>query len=236
MSKLVKCATCNNDISSSAKSCPNCGQKLKSGFIMKTIKLFGFMLVAVVVAGLIFGDPDKPQQYASSSDEVSVDESELAVNLRPEQQVAFIQSVETGRAAADLADNDMQKGAAFAQRSAAMCDLLPADNKVADWVGTIYSISANNDGKGVLVVTVSDGVWASTWNNAFSDIGSNTLIEPTSSLFSDISALASGTRIQFSGEFFRDRESCISMQNLGLNGKIDRPEFTFRFSSVQKIE
>ncbi|MGB0967504.1 MAG: hypothetical protein ACPGUX_04920, partial [Halocynthiibacter sp.] len=144
-------------------------------------------------------------------------------------------AVDAARSAARLAANDMQKGAALAERSAAFCNALPGGKRISDWTGEIYSISANGDGKGVLVVTVGDDVWASTWNNALSDIGTNSLIEPGTDLFASVSAMSPGDAVRFSGEFFTDAETCMSMHNLFFDGKITDPEFVFRFSSVEAL-
>lgn len=43
---MKKCKSCGNEVSKSAKVCPNCGQKLKMGFWAK----FGIGLVIIIVA------------------------------------------------------------------------------------------------------------------------------------------------------------------------------------------
>lgn len=48
---LVQCKECKGEVSSSAKTCPHCGKKLKMGWFAKL--LIG--VVALVAAFLIFG-------------------------------------------------------------------------------------------------------------------------------------------------------------------------------------
>lgn len=236
MPKLMPCKTCGGDVSSAAKTCPHCGQKLKSNFFVKVIKTVGVILFLIFIIALFIPEDLETSESSNDPDPVAADANSQAqtteIDPRPTDQILFLTAIADARSVSREASNDMQRGAALASRSNATCDLLPADKRVKDWFGTIYSIDANSEGKGVLVVTIADGVWVSTWNNAFSDVMTNTLIEPDTALFGDISSLSKGDNIVFSGEFFTDDQSCVSMQNFALSGKIDRPEFVFRFSSV----
>jgi hypothetical protein len=71
-----------------------------------------------------------------------------------------------------------------------------------------------------------------TWNNDLSDISDNTLIQPGTELFRSASSLKKGQRVSFSGSFVPAREGCISESSITLRGKLDDPDFIFRFSSV----
>jgi hypothetical protein len=51
MSKLITCKSCDKEVSKDAKSCPNCGAKLKMGFFKKV--LIGIIGLAVI--GAFFG-------------------------------------------------------------------------------------------------------------------------------------------------------------------------------------
>lgn len=240
MASLKSCKTCEKEVSSTAKTCPHCGQKLKSGFIIKTLKTVGAILAFLFILGLIIPDPDKPAASANTESEETVTQAvSTSQTARPDptpsSQQQFLAAIAAAREASDAATNDMQKGAALASRERTICEILPSGKRVNDWHGTIYSIKANGDGKGVLVVTLEKDAWVSTWNNAISDIGTGTLIEPGTGLFAEVSALSPGDSVTFSGEFFTDPEGCISTQNFLLNSKISRPEFVFKFSEVRSL-
>ena len=49
MSKLIKCKSCEKEISKTAKVCPNCGEPSKSSKMMQTAKgLFGLGVLFIV--------------------------------------------------------------------------------------------------------------------------------------------------------------------------------------------
>lgn len=51
--KMKNCKACGKEVAPSAKVCPSCGQKLKTGFIMKVlIGAVGFVLLGVIIAAL----------------------------------------------------------------------------------------------------------------------------------------------------------------------------------------
>lgn len=51
---LIKCPECNNEISDSASSCPNCGYKIKKAIDKKVIAIGGIVAVIAVVLILFF--------------------------------------------------------------------------------------------------------------------------------------------------------------------------------------
>lgn len=53
MSKLTTCKTCSKEVAKSAKSCPNCGAKLKMGFFKKIGIGFGIIIVLFIIIGSI---------------------------------------------------------------------------------------------------------------------------------------------------------------------------------------
>ena len=248
MASLKPCKTCEKEVSTSAKVCPHCGQKLKSGLFVKIIKWTGGIILALIILALVIPESDKTQTPAKisasapESNETKVAASALKVeptppaNPRPASQIAFLAAISKGIEAGGIAKNDMQKGAALFLRDKAICASLPSGKRVKDWHGEVYSINANSDGKGVLVMEIHDDAWVSTWNNAFSDIGTGTLIEPESALFNNVSNLSSGDKVIFSGEFFTAHEGCTKMQNMMLSSKLARPEFVFKFSDVRLAE
>ena len=107
--------------------------------------------------------------------------------------------------------------------------------EVNDWVGKVVDVNSNSDGLGVLQIEIAPDVSVQTWNNALSDIRDKTLIQPDSPLFQAASGLKRGQLIKFSGRFVRDDESGLGEQSLSLRGKLEEPEFTFKFASVTKL-
>ena len=201
----------------------------------KVAKFLGVLLLLGVAANAIKSINGSP----ISANAVSSDGQTTNVSARPmpKDEAAFVRAVQKAQADDKTAANDMQKGGVRASRENELCKMLGALN-AANWVGDVYSISSNSDGKGVLAITVAPGVYIQTWNNAFSDIADSTLIEPNSPTFTKASQLKEGQQVKFSGTFFRDAEDtvgCLKEGSLTLDGKLSEPEFIFRFSDVAAI-
>ena len=74
MAKLKKCKHCGNDVAKSAKSCPNCGGKLGSPFIVRVLVLLFILIFIVVGCSKMFSDAVdevKKEQKNSFSHEIS---------------------------------------------------------------------------------------------------------------------------------------------------------------------
>jgi hypothetical protein len=140
-------------------------------------------------------------------------------------------AVENARSVYKSGANDMAKGAARPLRAKELCALLRSPS-IRNWVGRVSKLSTNGDGKGVLEVQIDKDIVIKTWNNAVSDAGDNTLIDPGSPLFSKASALAEGKQVVFSGSFRADSTDCVREGSLTLRGSLMEPEFIFRFSDV----
>jgi hypothetical protein len=84
-----------------------------------------------------------------------------------------------------------------------------------------------------LAVSIAHDVSVTTWNNDLSDFRDHTLIDPESSLFNVVSKMHVGQRIFFSGSFAAaEGKECIEEKSLTLHGKLEQPEFTFKFTSA----
>lgn len=157
------------------------------------------------------------------------------VDLRPDQQVSFITAIENGRAELDAATTDLQRSKALRDRDRALCDLL--ENYVAtDWVGTIERIGANGEGKAYLTLEIGEDARVQTWNNAFSDIGDNTLIPENSEVFAVIVPLTEGDRVRFSATFLKGSDTCLKAGNFTETFYGIDPEFIVRFTQVSVVE
>ena len=104
---------------------------------------------------------------------------------------------------------------------------------ISGWVGTIRTLSSNGDGKGVLSIAIGDKVEVKTWNNSFSDVFDNTLLDPASSIFQTLTALKTGQKVKFSGEFVTSAIDCVKESSLTMAGSMTEPEFILRFKDVQ---
>ena len=155
--------------------------------------------------------------------------------VEPADERQFV-AINTDKAAAfRAAPNDLAKGGTRNERMVELCKLLTSLH-VRDWIGAIYQLSSNSEGKGVLAVKISDDVYIKTWNNSFSDISDHTLIDPTSSLFKTLSNLSEGARIKFSGSFLPSETDCIREGSLTLSGSMTEPEFLMQFERVQSAQ
>lgn len=108
-----------------------------------------------------------------------------------------------------------------------------ASPAVLEWTGLVTTIDANGDGKGVVGIDIADDIELKTWNNSFSDYDDTTLIEPGSPVFTSALALNEGELVTFSGSFVDgDEGECIKESSLSLTGKVQTPDFIFRFSEL----
>lgn len=107
--------------------------------------------------------------------------------------------------------------------------------KAIDWTGTLTELTTNGDGLGVVTIAIADDVSVQTMNNAFSDISSNTLIDPDSAVFRKLSTLKKGERVKFSGTFVTPPTNvdCLWEISITMDGAMDEPSFVMRFSDVQ---
>ncbi|MFG1409473.1 hypothetical protein V5G24_00035 [Xanthobacter sp. VTT E-85241] len=153
----------------------------------------------------------------------------------PEQQKRFIAAIEAARDTYSKGANDMAKGAARPARAKEICSILKGSQPKA-WVGVIYDLSTNGDGKGVMEVTIGPNVYVKTWNNSLSDISDKTLIDPSSPLFQSAVVLKEGQKVILSGTFFKSPTDCVKEGSLTLRGTITEPEFIIRFSSIKPLD
>lgn len=161
-------------------------------------------------------------------------EATTASILMPAAEEEFIGAVQQGQAAFRAAPNEMAKGGTRFQRRLAICRTLPGI-AVSDWVGQIAQLESNSDGKGVLQISLAPDIRVETWNNDLSDIGSNTLIDPSTPLFATLTRMTVGTKVLFSGSFIPSDVDCVEEHSLSLSGAMTDPEFVFRFAAVSSI-
>jgi len=175
-------------------------------------------------------DGGKGEKSSGNTPKTSVSTSAASEPL-PALEARFIEIVSAAQGESRRAENDMQRGGIKARREKALCEAITS--AATDWIGTIEEVTSNSDGKGVLEIAIAEGIKIKTWNNALSDAGNNTLIEPGSPVFEAASAMKRGQRVAFSGVFFKGSQGdCLHESSMSLRGKLEEPEFIFRFSRV----
>lgn len=150
-----------------------------------------------------------------------------------ENQSQFISIINEFRDGYSSSFNELKINKLLLDRNKKLCDFFSEDT--VNWIGVIESISTNMEGKGILSIEIDKNIFIQTWNNAFSDIFDNTLIEVDSTLYNNLLEVNKGDKVQFSGSFIEDKNECFGTQNLTKNKKINKPEFTFIFKKVKII-
>lgn len=187
-------------------------------------KMWWFWVILIVVLAAVGKGGGGGTTSGSSASAVPI--------ILPPMEARLIEIVSAAQSESRKADNDMQIGGIKSRRDKALCDGMTS-LAVDDWIGTVEKIDSNSDGKGVLSIEIAPDIKVKTWNNAFSDIGNKTLIEPGSPLFETASSMKKGQRVAFSGTLFNGKDGdCLSESSLSLRGKVKEPEFIFRFSKI----
>ncbi len=199
---------------------------------------FSIFFSFIILVG-IFGEDPAQENTQISNNKSLTQKSSIKISL-PKEQEEFISIVKIAQEEIKNAKNDMLKGGIKAEREKSLCSLLrqKGGKFVKNWVGVVSKIDANSEGKGVLEIKISHDVFLRTMNNSFSDLFKDTLISPDSDLFEEVSQMEKGQLVKFSGKFFEDplENNCLYETSMSLDGKIKKPEFLMRFTSVKKIE
>ena len=147
-------------------------------------------------------------------------------------------AVDQGRTDAEAAETDLQRANVLNERSETLCETVP-EGVVQDWIGTVETVDANGEGKAVVIVSIEDDIEIGTWNNAFSDISDNTLIEQGDPLYDAALDLAPGDTVQFSGTLKTGSESndaCYYTSNLTEVMSIESPDYIISFSDLRTVQ
>lgn len=179
----------------------------------------------------------EPAQEAVAEEPADAPAEQPAADV-PATQQAMTDAVAQARTEAESAETDLQRANVLNVRSDTMCTTVPG-GAVQDWIGTVKSVDANGEGKAVVVLEIEDDIEIATWNNAFSDLNDNTLIEQGTELYDAALGLAPGDAVQFSGTLKSGSEAndaCYYTSNLTEAMSIDSPDFIINFSDLQKVE
>jgi len=162
--------------------------------------------------------------------------SQVAVALGADSEAAITHIIDEFADRYRSAPNDMAKGLVRRDRALTLCKIVaPANGMVREWAGTVETLSATGDGRGVLAVRISQHVVLTTTNNSLSETISDfkSLIDPDSPLFQDAVKLALRQQVVFSGTLDRSLEDCMKEMSLTASGGMNDPEFRFRFASIR---
>src|SRR5471032_3404314 len=203
--------------------------------------LLAFSACLVVMFPLV-GCDKKDAMPSSDSSELAASVSnaqaapaDLVSSERPPDEAAFIAAVSHAQETQSSAQNDMQRGGIKADRDAAICKLLASGN-IQGWTGRVNKVDANSDGKGVFKVEIAPDIFLQTWNNDLSDFADHTLMEPNSQVFKAASNMAKGAAVRVSGTLFAgDSGDCVKEGSLTLRGKLQEPEFIFKFDAISVL-
>ncbi len=144
----------------------------------------------------------------------------------PVDEAAFV-------AAAAEAQAGEQPGSELrAARRSALCQALHASYGVTDWVGTLKSVAPNGGDKGVLQIEIAPDVSVGSWNNALSDRGYDTLLDPQSAVFETAKSLPAGGKVVFSGKLFPSDTDCAQERSVSLRGSLSKPAFVMRITAL----
>ena len=95
-------------------------------------------------------------------------------------------------------------------------------------------METTSDGHGILSIKLlkDNPTTVKTWNNSLSDIGSDTLIAPGSTLYEQVAHLAIGNKVIFSGSFAAGKLDYVKEASVTESGAMNEPELIFTFASV----
>lgn len=148
----------------------------------------------------------------------------------PAAQTQFIEIVQNAAEQYSVVETDLQRSEVVRKRNADICSAVGAEFR--DWVGVVHGIGANGDGHAWIEVEIAPSIRINTWNNAFSDIGDDTLIPPGSPMFDRLVAMTEGQKVVVSGRILSDGDSCVKTSNMTEYFTATDPQFIARFSDV----
>jgi hypothetical protein len=195
----------------------------------------GLIVVVCAVIGMCNGGNKSGSSSSSTGTPAKTTQApQYTLDIRPDSQKQFEQIVSTYSAEFDKGENELQQSTARNNRRKAFQQ--SGIKSAAGWVGTLKTLSTNRDGKAWVYIDLGNGITIGTWNNALSDIGSNTLIPIESELFNDLSGMSEKSKIKFTGTFFiGDDTDYLKVSALTISGAMKNPHFVMKFSSVSVI-
>jgi hypothetical protein len=220
-----------------------------------------FIILAVIVAISFFNRGDSGDEQTQPADvvasesatpsatpEAAPSETTAAPSAEPTQteeastsgeygtysddQKEFIRIIEDAIVEIEDAETELQQSVALRKRDDALCAVL--NKRVATkWTGKITEVGSNSEGFAHVEIELADGVRVKTWNNAFSDIGDDTLISPSADFFDNLVAMSEDTVVTWTGRFAAGDSFCLKKANLTQTFYGIDPQFIVKFSNIE---
>ena len=122
MAKMKQCKSCSHEVAKSAKVCPNCGQKLRMGFMMKmVIGFFGFIVFVMMMM------PSAEQQAEKAKQELAEIEAAEADSLSMSELTPIF---EMGSKHTDIQRENKEK---------------EIKGKIVQWTLPVYEVKKSGD-------------------------------------------------------------------------------------------
>ena len=178
---------------------------------------------------------DEPREPKALADDEAP--AEAADQSIPEQQAAFIQTVESFYEPYREASNELQGSAQRPERSEALAALLP-NRAVQSWTGTLESLDTTSKGDAYISIRPdgTESIIIATWNNPLADVDTNSIIPSGSDLYNKLAEMSVGDRVVFSGTFAAGDEDHLAEASLTEASSMTTPGFVMVFSDVTKQE
>lgn len=194
--------------------------------------IWGLMVLAGIAVFMGWIDVPKPvMAVLADFNGNSPDRFGGLVKAMPANQAMLVGVVESARERYRAGANDMAKGSVRIDRREEICAIIKTYTD-GEWVGFIDELSTNGDGLGVLSIKIAPNVTVGTWNNALSDIGDGTLIDPKSAVYKTAIGMKVGNVVKFTGQFIEDSTDCIKESSLTMDGSMEEPDFVVKFNSL----
>jgi hypothetical protein len=149
-----------------------------------------------------------------------------------DDQKEFIRIIKDAIVEIEDAETELGQSVALRKRDEALCAVL--DKRVAtNWTGKITEVGSNSEGYAHVEIELADGVRIKTWNNAFSDIGDDTLISPSADFFDNLVAMSEDTLVTWTGKFAAGDSFCLKKANLTQTFYGIDPQFIVKFSNIE---
>lgn len=226
------CNKCNKQISKTATICPHCGEKNKKLSFLQWIGIAFLSFFALMFLDGFMNASNIIEPSTNMKHNVSPKQGSR-IDL-PEDQLKFIGVVGKYANGFGKAKNELQQSALRDQRQNEISKIM-TDRRVYSWIGEISKLQTNTDGDAIISIKVSPDIEIKTWNNAFSDINSSTLISKGSELYNSLLNLSRGQKVRFSGSFFSSQEDHFEETSVTIKGSMRNPEFLFKFSSIKPL-
>lgn len=172
------CTRCGNVIDPSASFCGSCGAAIRSNAPSNSMASsgtpvfprsqtitppsqrrglkVGIFIVALVFLVICISAALSNSDSGSTGNSAVTSKPSDSVQI-PSSEASLISIVSDAQTKSKNVDNDMQRGGVKASRDRSLCAQFPS-LEVANWVGRVKTIDSNNDGKGVLAISLAPDI------------------------------------------------------------------------------